>query len=87
VAIQTATLFGDTGDTLFGDSSKLLKKSPYHAHNLTAREAARGENYHVRAPSAAKLREIFRLETERSKAKALVCEWEDGAVEVQYRGE
>src|SRR5208283_2549721 len=78
-----------------------------------AREAARGENYHVRAPSAAKLREIFRLETERSisndwvvpyrghflqlqpqnrrygptKAKALVCEWEDGAVEVHYRGE
>ena len=78
-----------------------------------AREAARAENYHVRAPSAAKLREIFRLETERSisndwvvpyrghflqlqpqnrrygptKAKALVCEWEDGAVEVHYRGE
>jgi RNA repair, ligase-Pnkp-associating, region of Hen1 len=78
-----------------------------------AREAARAENYHVRAPSTAKLREIFRLETERSisndwvvpyrghflqlqpqnrrygptKAKALVCEWEDGAVEVHYRGE
>jgi hypothetical protein len=78
-----------------------------------AREAARGENYHVRAPSATKLREIFRLETERSisndwmvpyrghflqlqpqnrrygptKGKALVCEWEDGAVEVHYCGE
>ena len=30
-----------------------------------AREAARPGNYHVRAPSAAKLREVFRLETER----------------------
>ena len=77
-----------------------------------AREAARAENYHVKAPNAAKLREVFRLETERwisndwvvqyrgqflqlqpqnrrygpTKAKALVCEWEDGAVEVHYRG-
>src|SRR3989441_11959870 len=76
------------------------------------RKAARAENYHVRAPSAAKLREVFRLETERwisndwvvqyrghflqlkpqkkrygpTQAKALVCEWEDGAVEVHYRG-
>jgi hypothetical protein len=31
-----------------------------------AREAARGENYHVRAPSAGKLTEIFRLETMRT---------------------
>jgi hypothetical protein len=78
-----------------------------------AREAARPENYHVRTPSAAKLREVFRLETERwisndwvvqyrghylqlqpqnkrygpTQGKALVCEWEDGAVEVRYRGE
>jgi transposase len=78
-----------------------------------AQEAARPENYHVRAPSPAKLREVFRLETERwisndwvvqyrghflqlqpqnkrygpTQAKALVCEWEDGAVEVHYRGE
>jgi transposase len=77
-----------------------------------ARAAARAEDYHVRAPSAAKLREVFRLETERwisndwvvqyrghflqlkpqnkrygpTQAKALVCEWEDGAVEVRYRG-
>jgi hypothetical protein len=77
-----------------------------------AREAARPENYHVRAPSPAKLREVFRLETERwisndwvvqyrghflqlkpqnkrygpTQAKALICEWEDGAVEVRYRG-
>src|ERR1035438_7720158 len=78
-----------------------------------AREASRPENYHVRAPSLAKLREVFRLETERwisndwvvqyrghflqlqpqnqrygpTQAKALICEWEDGAVEVHYRGE
>ena len=30
-----------------------------------AQEAARAENYHVRAPSVAKLRAVFRLETER----------------------
>src|ERR1700751_867432 len=30
-----------------------------------AREAARPEDYHVRTPSAARLREVFRLETER----------------------
>jgi hypothetical protein len=78
-----------------------------------AREAARPENYHVRTPSPTKLREVFRLETERwisndwvvqyrghflqlkpqnkrygpTQAKALICEWEDGAVEVHYRGE
>src|ERR1700730_7095883 len=77
-----------------------------------AREAARSENYHLKTPSAAKLREVFRLETERwisndwvvqyrghflqlkpqsrrygpTKAKARICEWEDGAVEVHYRG-
>jgi hypothetical protein len=78
-----------------------------------AREAARPEDYHVRRPSAARLREVFRLETERwisndwvvqyrghflqlkprakhygpTQLKAQVCEWEDGAVEVRYRGE
>jgi hypothetical protein len=76
-----------------------------------AREAARPEDYHVRTPSAARLREVFRLETERwisndwvvqyhghflqlkpqnrrygpTQSKALICEWEDGAVEVRYR--
>jgi len=42
-----------------------------------AREAARAENYHVRAPSAAKLREVFRLETER---------WISNDWVAQYRG-
>src|SRR5713101_3303880 len=78
-----------------------------------AREAARPEDYHVRTPSAARLREVFRLETERwisndwvvqyrghflqlkpqnrrygpTRSKALICEWEDGTVEVRYRDE
>jgi hypothetical protein len=77
------------------------------------REAARPEDYHVRRPCAARLREVFRLETERwisndwvvqyrghflqlkpqnrrygpTQSKALICEWEDGAVEVRYRNE
>ena len=42
-----------------------------------AREAARAENYHVRAPSAAKLREVFRLETQR---------WISNDWVVRYRG-
>jgi hypothetical protein len=42
-----------------------------------AREAARPENYHVRTPSAARLREVFRLETER---------WISNDWVVQYRG-
>jgi transposase len=78
-----------------------------------AREAARREDYHLRTPSAARLREVFRLETERwisndwvvqyrghflqlkpqnrrygpTQSKALICEWEDGAVEVRYKNE
>jgi transposase len=78
-----------------------------------ATAAMRPENYHVRTPSIAKLREAFRLETERwisndwvvqyrghflqlkpknkrygpTQAKAVICEWEDGAVAVHYRGE
>jgi len=42
-----------------------------------AQEAARAENYHVRAPSVAKVREVFRLETER---------WISNDWVVQYRG-
>ena len=77
------------------------------------REAAKPEDYHRRKPEARELREIFRLETERTisndwvirhegrslqlqpshrrygptRSKALVCEWEDQAMEVYYRGE
>jgi len=71
---------------------------------------AKPEDYHGRKPSSRELREIFRLETERTisndwvirhngrylqlqpgrrygptKSKALVCEWEDGTMEVYYR--
>ena len=84
------------------------------AHNRRfARPPAKPENYHGRKPSAQELREIFRLETERTisndwvirhnglhlqlqpgnrrygptKSKTLVCEWEDGTIQVCYRGE
>ena len=69
-------------------------------------------DYHLPTPSATKLREIFRLETERTlgndwvvrhenrfyqveaqsrnhapaKSKVTVCEWEDGTIEIHYRG-
>lgn len=95
-------------------TNEYLEAAYLPEHNQRfAREAGRAENYHVRTPSGAKLREVFRLETERwisndwvvqyrghflqlrpqnqrygpTKAKAVICEWEDGAVEVRYRGE
>jgi hypothetical protein len=78
-----------------------------------ARVAAKPEDYHGRKPTARELRQIFRLETERTisndwvirhegryrqlnpgqkrygptQSKALVCEWEDGTMEVYYRGQ
>jgi hypothetical protein len=94
-------------------ANKYLESEYLPEHNRRfAREAARPENYHVKTPSTAKLREVFRLETERwisndwvvqyqgrflqlkpqnqrygpTRAQALICEWEDGAVEVRYRG-
>src|SRR6202045_2323309 len=95
-------------------ANEYLESEYLPEHNQRfAQAAASGQNYHVKTPSAAKLREVFRLETERwisndwvvqyrghflqlqpqnkrygpTRAKALVCEWEDGAVEVHYRGE
>src|SRR5271166_4451287 len=76
------------------------------------RAAAEPEDYHRRAPSAAELREVFRLESERiigndwvvrydnrlfqvqaqsrkyapAQGQVVVCEWQDGAVEIEYRG-
>lgn len=78
-----------------------------------ARVAASPEDYHGRKLTARELRQVFRLETERTisndwvirhnkrwlqlqpkqhrygptRSKAVVCEWEDGAIEVYYRGE
>jgi hypothetical protein len=69
-------------------------------------------DYHLPLPGAQRLREIFRLETERvlgndwvvrhdnrfyqverqsrtyapAKSKVTVCEWEDGTMEIHYRG-
>jgi transposase len=74
--------------------------------------AAEAENYHRRAPSAAQLGEVFRLESERvigndwvvrydnrlfqvqaqsrkyapAQGKVVVCEWQDGSIEIEYRG-
>jgi len=77
------------------------------------RTAAEAEDYHRRVPSAAELRVVFRLETERvigndwvvrydnrffqvqaqsrkwapAQGKVVVCEWQDGTVEIEYRGQ
>jgi transposase len=74
--------------------------------------AAEAEDYHRPAPSAAELREVFRLESERilsndwvvrydnrffqvqaqsrkyapAQGKVMVCEWQDGSLEIEYRG-
>jgi transposase len=75
-------------------------------------DAASEVDYHLPMPGSKQLREIFRLETERSlgndwvvrhenrfyqvegqsrnyapaKSKVMVCEWEDGTLEIHYRG-
>lgn len=82
-------------------------------HNGRFRHAAaEAEDYHRRAPRAAELQEVFRLETERvigndwvvrydhrlfqvqgqsrkyapAQGKVVVCEWQDGSIEIEYRG-
>ena len=75
-------------------------------------DASSEVDYHLPMPGAKRLREIFRLETERvlgndwvvrhdnrfyqvegksrnyapAKGKVTVCEWEDGVMEIHYRG-
>src|SRR6266853_1562316 len=95
-------------------ANEFLQKTYLPEHNRRfAQPAAKPEDYHGRKPTPRELREIFRLETERTisndwvirhegrslqlrpgqrrygptQSKALVCEWEDGAIEVYYRGE
>jgi transposase len=95
-------------------ANQYLEQEYLPQHNRRfARAAAEPEDYHRRKPSVRELRQIFRLETERtiandwvirhggrclqlqpgrshygpSRSKALVCEWEDGTMEVHYRGE
>ena len=84
---------------------------PEHNQRFTCAAGA-AENYHRRAPSAAELRKVFRLESERSisndwvvrydnrffqlqarsrnyapaQGKVVVCEWQDGTIEIEYRG-
>jgi hypothetical protein len=96
------------------ESSRRFLHTFLSDHNRRfARVAAKPEDYHGRKPTGRELRQIFRLESERTisndwvirhegrslqlqpgrrrygptNSKALVCEWEDGATEVYYRGE
>ena len=95
-------------------ANRFLQHQYLPQHNRRfARPSAQPEDYHGRKPSRRELREIFRLESERSisndwvirhagrwlqlqpgsrrygptRSKALVCEYEEGWVEVYYRGE
>jgi transposase len=95
-------------------ANRYLEQEYLPQHNRRfARAALQAEDYHRRKPSAQQLRQVFRLERERSigkdwvirhggrywqmqpgrrhygptRSKALVCEWEDGTMEVHYRGE
>ena len=95
------------------EANEYLQREYLAEHNGGFRRAAaEEEDYHRQAPSAAELREVFRLETERvigndwvvrydnrlfqvqaqsrkyapAQGKVLVCEWQDGTVEIEYRG-
>jgi transposase len=90
-----------------------LQQNYLPEHNQRFRcAAAEAEDYHRQAPSAAELREVFRLESERiisndwvvrydnrlfqvqaqsrkyapAQGQVVVCEWQDGTVEIEYRG-
>jgi transposase len=95
-------------------ANEYLQQEYLPEHNGRFRQAAaEAEDYHRRVPSAAELREVFRLETERvigndwvvrydnrlfqvqaqsrkwapAQGKVVVCEWQDGRVEIEYRGQ
>ena len=62
----------------YAATNEYLEAEYLAEHNRRfARAAARPEDYHLRTPSAARLREVFRLETER---------WISNDWVVQYRG-
>jgi transposase len=96
------------------EANEYLQREYLPEHNgRFRRAAAEAEDYHRRAPRAAELREVFRLETERvigndwvvrydnrlfqvqaqsrkwapAQGKVVVCEWQDGTVEIEYRGQ
>ena len=95
-------------------ANEYLQREYLSEHNERYRCAAAEEaDYHRRAPSAEKLREVFRLESERrisndwvvrydkrlfqvqkqsrkyapAQGKVVVCEWQDGRIEIEYRGD
>lgn len=102
------------GIATYDAANQFLQQQYLPQHNQRfARPPVEPQDFHRRRPSARALRQIFRLETERTisndwvirhegrwlqlhpgsrrygptKSKALVCEYEDGSVEVYYRGE
>jgi hypothetical protein len=101
------------GSTTHAEVNQYLEREYCDDHNRRfAVEAASEVDYHLPAPGAKRLREIFHLETERrlandwvvrhenrlyqveaqsrnhapARSTVTVCEWEDGTVEIQYRG-
>jgi hypothetical protein len=95
-------------------ANQYLEREYCDDHNRRfAVDAASDADYHLPAPAAKRLREIFRKETERTlsndwvvrhenrfyqvegksrshapaRSKVLVCEWEDGTMEIHYRGQ
>lgn len=93
--------------------NEYLQQEYLPEHNERFRcAAAEREDYHREAPSAEKLGEVFRLESERilsndwvvryenrffqvqkqkrkyapAQGKVVVCEWQDGRIEIEYRG-
>lgn len=94
------------------EANRFLQAEYLADHNARfARQPARAEDYHRRAPRARELDQVFCLETERSisndwvvryenryfqlerssdypprQAKITVCEWEDGHIEIRYKG-
>jgi transposase len=96
-----------------GGVNQYLEQEYCDDHNRRfAIDAASEVDYHLPMPGAQRLREIFRLESERvlgndwvvrhenrlyqvegqsrnyapAKSKVTICEWEDGTMEIQYRG-
>jgi transposase len=95
-------------------ANQFLQQEYLAEHNRRfARMPAAGEDYHRQAPSTRQLREVFRLETERTisndwvvryenrlfqverrsqhyapaQGKVMVCEWQDGSLAIEYRGQ
>jgi hypothetical protein len=95
-------------------ANQFLQQEYLAEHNRRfARMPAAAEDYHRQAPSPRQLRDVFRLETERTisndwvvryenrffqlerksqhyapaQGKVTVCEWQDGSLAIEYRGQ